>query len=71
MTSTYLGSRVDDIDAQMDRVASLIDSAGRIDRELAAGLGCNASMASVQVRIDTALANTESLLKAVRAATKK
>lgn len=66
-----LGSRIDDIDVQMERVARLIDSGAQIDRELAAGLGCNASMTSVQNRIDGALAECETLQKAIRQAPKK
>lgn len=68
--STYLSSRIDDIDVQMERVSKLIDKAARIDRELAAGLGCNESMSSVQSKIDRSLEASESLLKEVRKAIK-
>lgn len=65
MRST-IGSRIDDVDVQMERVARQIDSAAHIDRELAAGLGCSASMTSVQNSIDGALAECETLQSAIR-----
>ncbi|UBU19230.1 hypothetical protein [Nonomuraea gerenzanensis] len=62
-----IGSRIDDVDVRMERVSRLIDSAARIDRELAAGLGCSASMTAIQGDIDVALAQSDTLQKAVRA----
>jgi hypothetical protein len=64
--ATYFGSRIDDIDVQVERVARLVESGQRIDRELAAGLGCSESMSSVQAHIDRASAACESLLKDLR-----
>jgi hypothetical protein len=55
----------------MERIARMIESSARIDRELAAGLGCTASLTSVQTRIDQGLASCESWLKAIRLATSR
>jgi hypothetical protein len=64
--ATYFGSRIDDIDVQVERVARLVESGQRIDRELAAGLATSQSMASVQSDIDRASAACESVLKDLR-----
>jgi hypothetical protein len=63
---TALSSRVDEIDVQVERIARLVESGQRIDRELAAGLGCSESMASIQGHIDRASAACESLLRDLR-----
>lgn len=64
--ATYLGSRVDEIDVQIERVARLIESGQRIDRELAAGLATSQPIASVQADIDRASAACESLIRDLR-----
>ncbi|WP_433501829.1 hypothetical protein ACQP1K_29465 (plasmid) [Sphaerimonospora sp. CA-214678] len=64
--ATYFGSRIDEIDVQVERVARLVESGQRIDRELAAGLGCSESMASIQGHIDRASASCESLIRDLR-----
>lgn len=58
-----LTSRVDEIDIQVERIARLVESGQRIDRELAAGLGCSESMSSIQGHIDRASAAVESLAR--------
>jgi hypothetical protein len=61
-----LTSRIDEIDVQIERIARLVASAQQIDRELAAGLGCSESMASIQGRVDRASASVESLDRDLR-----
>lgn len=63
---TALSSRVDEIDVQMDRIGRLVESGQRIDRELAAGLGCSESMVSIQGHVDRASAAIESLDRELR-----
>lgn len=63
---SVLGSRVDEIDVQVERVSRLVSAAQPIDRELAAGLACQESMASVQGHIDRASAAVESLERELR-----
>ncbi|MFC7650302.1 hypothetical protein ACFQX6_65765 [Streptosporangium lutulentum] len=53
--------RIDEIDVQMERIARLVASAQTIDKELAAGLGCDESMPSIQSHVDRASAAAESL----------
>jgi hypothetical protein len=61
-----LTSVIDDVDIQVERVARLIQSAQRIDREMAAGLGCAAPMSSVQSDIDRASAAVDALDRDLR-----
>lgn len=63
---TYVGSRVEDVDVQMERITRLVDTAATIDRELAAGLATSNSMTGVQRSIDVALASAEELAKDIR-----
>lgn len=63
---TYVGSRVEDVDVQMERITRLVDTAATIDRELAAGLATSTSMTGVQRSIDVALASAEELAKDIR-----
>ncbi|MGW5266979.1 hypothetical protein ACWEQG_38900 [Microbispora sp. NPDC004025] len=60
------GARIDEIDVQVERVARLVESSQRIDREMAAGLGCSEPMASIQGHIDRASASCEVLLRDLR-----
>lgn len=64
--STGLAGRVDDIDVQMERIARLVSAAQDIDRELAAGLACQESMAGIQGHVDRASAAAESLDRDIR-----
>jgi hypothetical protein len=64
--STRLRGAVDAIDVRIERIARLIDTGAAIDRELAAGLACKASMTSIQSDIDVALATVDRLQKAIR-----
>lgn len=61
-----LTARVDEIDVQMERMKRLIEGAQTIDRELAAGLGCNESMSGIQGHIDRAIGTVESLDRDLR-----
>lgn len=51
-----LRGRVDDIDVQIEKIHRLIDSASRIDPELAAGMATGEALSSVQRKIDQASA---------------
>lgn len=61
-----LTGRIDELDMQVDRLARFIEGSQRIDRELAAGLGCTESISSIQGHLDRASAACESLERAVR-----
>ncbi|GAA3430382.1 hypothetical protein ACQP10_38525 (plasmid) [Streptosporangium sandarakinum] len=58
--------RIDEIDVQMERIARLVASGQNIDRELAAGLATDESMASIQSHVDRASAAAESLDRDLR-----
>jgi len=66
-----LGSRVDEVDVQIEKVYRLIDSASRLDPELAAGLATTESLSSVQQKIDQASAEAERVEQHVRKALRK
>jgi hypothetical protein len=66
MSARALTGRIDEIDVQMDRMARLIEGSQRIDRELAAGLGCAESLSSIQGHVDRASAAVESLARDLR-----
>lgn len=61
-----LSGRIDDIDVQIERIHRLIDSAGRIDPELSAGMATSESLSSVQRKIDQASAMCEDVERHVR-----
>lgn len=66
-----LSGRIDDIDVQIERIHRLIDSASRIDPELAAGMATAESLASVQRKIDQASAACEDVEHHVREVLRK
>lgn len=63
-----LGHRLEEIDAQVDKVQRLIEGASRDDVELAAGLATTESMTTVQRKLVAYEAAIESLSKDIRAA---
>lgn len=61
-----LSGRIDDIDVQVEKIYRLIESASRIDPELAAGMATGESLGSVQRKIDQASAACEDVDHHVR-----
>ncbi|MER7117353.1 hypothetical protein ABT332_22955 [Saccharomonospora azurea] len=61
-----LSGRIDDIDVQIEKIHRLIESASRIDPELAAGMATGESLGSVQRKIDQASAACEDVDHHVR-----
>lgn len=63
-----LGHRLEEIDAQVDKVQRLIEGASRDDVELAAGLGTTESLNTVQKKLVAFEAAIESLARDIRSA---
>jgi hypothetical protein len=66
--SRRIQNRIDEIDVRMDGISRLITRSAQVDRELAAGLGTQSSMAAIQSDIDLALASAEKVQRAIRTA---
>jgi len=63
-----LGHRLEEIDAQVDKVQRLIEGASRDDLELAAGLATTESLTTVQKKMVAFEAAIESLARDIRSA---
>lgn len=63
-----LGHRLEEIDAQIDKVQRLIEGASREDPELAGGLATTEAMSSVQKKLVQFEAGIESLARDIRSA---
>ncbi|HEX6432635.1 MAG TPA: hypothetical protein VFZ87_00260 [Gemmatimonadales bacterium] len=66
--SRDLGHRLEEIDAQVDKVQRLIEGASRDDTELAAGLATTEAMTTVQKKLVAFEAAIESLARDIRTA---
>lgn len=63
-----LGHRLEEIDAQVDKVQRLIEGASRDDAEMAAGLATTEAMTTVQKKLVAFEAAIESLARDIRSA---
>lgn len=63
-----LGHRLEEIDAQVDKVQRLIEGASRDDLEMAAGLATTESLTTVQKKLVAFEAAIESLARDIKAA---
>jgi septal ring factor EnvC (AmiA/AmiB activator) len=63
-----LGHRLEEIDAQVDKVQRLIEGASREDAELAAGLATTEPLTTVQKKLVAFEAAIESLSRDIRTA---
>jgi hypothetical protein len=59
--SSILSGRLDEIDAQVEKIHRLIEGGAKIDPELAAGLATTEPMPGVQRKIDQMSAAVEEL----------
>ncbi|WP_433308087.1 hypothetical protein ACQP2F_46490 (plasmid) [Actinoplanes sp. CA-030573] len=66
--SRDLGHRLEEIDAQVDKVQRLIEGASRDDVELAGGLATTEPLTTVQKKLVAFEAGIESLARDLRAA---
>jgi glutamate-1-semialdehyde aminotransferase len=65
--STLLAGRVDEIDAQVEKVHRLIEGASKEDPDMAAGLATTEPMTGIQRKIDQMAAAVDTLDKQLRA----
>lgn len=59
--SSMLNGRLDEIDAQVEKIHRLIEGGARLDPELAAGLATTEPMPGVQRKLDQMAAAVEAL----------
>lgn len=64
--SSILSGRLDDIDAQVEKIHRLIEGGARIDAELAAGVATTEPMTGVQRKLDQMAAAVEELDKQMK-----
>lgn len=63
-----LGHRLEEVDAQVDKIERLIEGASRIDTEIAAGMASTEPLTTVQKKVIAFEAASESLARDIKAA---